>query len=304
MMKVAIESYSGVVPAGARLSILIPSWNNLPYLKLCVNSIRRYSTHPHQIIVHVNDGSDGTLDWVREQQLDHTYSPENVGICFAMNLGRTLVQTDYVAFMNDDMVVCPGWDTALLEEIAALPDKYFFLSATMLEPYPTNSKPVIAPADYGREIEDFDEAKLLREFHQYEKADWCGATRPPNVVHRDVWDLVGGYSVEFSPGFYSDPDFAMKLWQAGVRHFRGIGRSRVYHFVSKSLVRVQPNPGRRQFLKKWGMTSSTFTRLVLQLGKPYEEWTPPNPQDPVLRRAWRKNRFQQLFLPRTLPELQ
>ena len=48
-------------------TILIPSWNNLPYLKLAVDSVRRYSAHAHQIVVHVNDGADGSLAWVREQ---------------------------------------------------------------------------------------------------------------------------------------------------------------------------------------------------------------------------------------------
>ena len=43
-------------------SILIPSWNNLDYLRLCVDSIRKNSAHAHQVIVHVNDGSDGTRD--------------------------------------------------------------------------------------------------------------------------------------------------------------------------------------------------------------------------------------------------
>jgi glycosyltransferase involved in cell wall biosynthesis len=50
-------------------SILIPSWNNLAYLRLCVESIRRHSAERHQVIVHVNDGSDGSLAWVREQGL-------------------------------------------------------------------------------------------------------------------------------------------------------------------------------------------------------------------------------------------
>ncbi len=303
-MPPVLQSFPGTAPADARFSILLPTWNNLPYLKLCVESIRRFSSFPHQIIVHVNDGSDGTLEWVREQQLDYTWSPENVGICLAVNMGRTLVRTDYIVFMNDDMVVCPGWDTALMEEIQALPDRYFFLSATMLEPYPTSSKPVIAPADYGKNLEEFDEARLLREFRQYDKPDWCGATRPPNIVHRDLWDLVGGYSVEFSPGFYSDPDFSMKLWRAGVRHFRGIGRSRVYHFVSKSVSRVKMNPGRHQFLKKWGMSSSTFTRLILRLGDAYDGTPAVDANDPQLRRSLNKNRLQQIFLPLTRPEIE
>ena len=40
-------------------SIIIPSYNNLNYLKICIKSLRRNSKYNHQIIVHVNEGSDG-----------------------------------------------------------------------------------------------------------------------------------------------------------------------------------------------------------------------------------------------------
>lgn len=43
-------------------SIFIPTWNNLPFLKLCVESIEKNSAYPHEILIHVNDGSDGTLE--------------------------------------------------------------------------------------------------------------------------------------------------------------------------------------------------------------------------------------------------
>ena len=71
--------------------------------------------------------------------------------------------------------------------------------------------------------------------------DWYGASWPPNVVSKKYWDLVGGYSEEFSPGMYSDPDFSMKMWNAGVRVFKGVGKSRVYHFMSKSTGKVVKN---------------------------------------------------------------
>ena len=61
-------------------SIIIPTWNNLPFLQLAVDTIRRHSVHAHEILVHVNDGSDGTLAWVRSQGLKHTASPGNIGI--------------------------------------------------------------------------------------------------------------------------------------------------------------------------------------------------------------------------------
>lgn len=64
-------------------SILIPSWNNLAFLKLCVESIRKNSTYQHEILIHINEGTDGTLDWVKQQGLNYTHSEKNIGVCYA-----------------------------------------------------------------------------------------------------------------------------------------------------------------------------------------------------------------------------
>jgi hypothetical protein len=76
-------------------------------------------------------------------------------------------------------------------------------------------------------------------------------------------------SIEFSPGMYSDPDLSMKLWKAGVRHFKGLGNSKVYHFGSKSTKRVRINKGSDQFLMKWGLSSNTFVTEFLKRGENY-----------------------------------
>ncbi len=293
-IKVAAIQAGAPLPE-AKFSILIPTWNNMAFVQLCVAALRRHSSFTHQIILHINDGRDGTLAWARQEGLAYTHTPVNVGICHAVNLARTLVQTDYIVYMNDDMVVCPGWDLALWEEIVALRHPFFFLSATMLEPYPTRSIPVLAPRNYGLTVDTFDEARLLREFDTPERADWSGATRPPNIVHKAVWDLVGGYSVEFSPGSYSDPDFSMKLWQAGLRHFRGIGRSRVYHFVSKTIGRMPMNCGRSQFFRKWGIRPSTLEKHLLRLGEPFSGELPDVPATSSYRRAMLKNKLLALW---------
>ncbi len=251
-------------------SILIPTWNNLPYLKLCIESIRKNSTYNHQILLFVNDGSDGTTEWVKSTGIQHIHSPENAGICWALNSLRPLVETDYILYMNDDMYVCPEWDRVLWEEIERLPDNKFFLSSTLIQPRPFFCKSVIAPADFGQSIETFREDDLLANYRSLPHADWLGATWPPNVVHKDIWDLVGGYSIEFSPGMYSDPDFSAKLWMAGVRLFKGLSDSRVYHFESVSTGRVKKNNGSRQFLAKWGITSASFMRHVLKRGERFD----------------------------------
>ncbi len=250
-----------------KFSIFIPSWNNLEILKVCINSIRKNSHFKHQIIVHINEGSDGTFDWVKQQtDLDYTYSPNNIGICYAMNYMRTVVNTDYILYLNDDMYVCPDWDLHLWNEAQAIGHHYFFLSATMIEA--GNENVVTINKDFGSSIDDFAEKELLETYHTFEKNNWLGSTWPPNLIHRDLWDLVGGYSIEFSPGMYSDPDFSMKLFKAGVRIFRGIGKSRVYHFGSKSTNRVKKNKGYHTFIRKWGTTPSELTRGALKQGQP------------------------------------
>ena len=248
-------------------SVIIPSWNNLALLQLCIRSIRENSAYAHQIIVHVNDGQDGTLDWVREQGITHTASPQNIGICLAVNEAAMHATQDYILYLNDDMYCCPGWDTALVKTLKQLDTDLFMLSGTMIEPRDT-SNPCVIVRDYGSEAENFDEARLLAELPQLKKTDWYGATWPPTLVRRRWWHMVGGYSSEFSPGMSSDNDFSMKLWHAGCRVFLGVGDSLVYHFQCKSTGKVVKNNGGKQFLNKWGMRQSVFDRYYLRRGTP------------------------------------
>ncbi len=253
----------------ARFSILIPTWNNRELLEVCIRSIRKNSHFKHQVILHINEGSDGTLQWAKEQGLDYTYSKSNVGVCLAMNAMRTLVYTDYICYLNDDMYVLPNWDLELWKEVEALPDNYFFLSATTVEGKPSPHPGIVAPFDYGSDAATFKEEKLLNEYQSLPAFDWDGATWPPNLVHKDLWDLVGGYSIEYSPGMYSDPDFSMKLLKVGVTYFKGIRSSMAYHFGSKSTTRIKKNNGRRQFTFKWGITAKAAMLYLLQRGQPF-----------------------------------
>jgi GT2 family glycosyltransferase len=250
-------------------SIIIPTWNNLPYLKLVIESLRRHSRYEHQVIVHINDGKDGSLSWVHEQGIEHTASPANIGICHAVNLAAARARRDYIVYMNDDMYVCPGWDEALVKRIDTMPSDLFLLSGTMIEPVDTGN-PCVVVHDSGREASAFRVDELLAAAPRLRRPDWLGATWPPTLVHRDWWHKIGGYSSELSPGMSSDNDFSMKLWHAGCRVFLGVGDSLIYHFQQKSTGKIVKNDGRKQFLNKWGMTQSTFDRYYLRRGEPAE----------------------------------
>jgi GT2 family glycosyltransferase len=278
-----------------RLSIIVPTWNNLAMLQLCVRSIVQHSEVPFEVVLHVNDGSDGTLDWVRRQGFAYSHTPHNVGICQGMNLAAQVTSGEYLVYMNDDMYVLPGWDRSLYDRVAETADREpSYVSGTMIQGR------LIAPSvilgDYGHDLASFDEPALLRDARagRLTREDWNGATWPPACIHRKWWHLVGGYSIEFSPGFYSDIDFSMKLWQAGCRRYVGVGASLVYHFGEKTTSQVRGprkqnvRNARKLFLKKWGVLPTTFKRYYLRCGQPYS--------GAVAEADWRNSTWERLRL--------
>ena len=161
--------------ASPYFSILIPSWNNLPYLTLCVNSIRQHSVVPFELIVHLNESNDGSKEWVEAQEdIAFSYSQKNVGVCHAMNAMRDLAAADYLLYLNDDMYVLPGWDVALKNEIDSCGTQKFFFSSTMIEPRAQSNCSI--EANFGNSIENFEEEKLIHSYRQFEFHDWQGST--------------------------------------------------------------------------------------------------------------------------------
>ncbi len=160
-------------------SIVILSWNNLPYLRLCVESLRRDSQRQHQILVQVNDGSDGTRDGIAREGIEHTASGVNLGICFTVNLAASRARTDYAMCTNDDMLAAPGWDAALELALARVTmQPMFMLSGTMIEPVDTGNRCVVV-ADCGREPAAFDLERFSATLRAHARAGWLGATWPP-----------------------------------------------------------------------------------------------------------------------------
>ena len=117
-------------------SIIIPSYNNLNYLKLCIKSIINNSKFNHQIIVHVNEGTDGTLEFVKKNNINYTHSQKNIGLCSAVNLASKKSNTNFILYSHDDMYFCPGWDVILKNNVDKLNTNLFYLYSLLL---PTSS---------------------------------------------------------------------------------------------------------------------------------------------------------------------
>ena len=275
-------------------SILIPTWNNLPYLQCLINSIQKNSVYTHEFVIHVNEGNDGTLEWVKQQGFSYTHSQTNVGVCYAFNAAAALASSELLLLTDDDKYYCPGWDKPLLDEVKQLNHIYYCINATAIEHKQTTNPCVIAPYDFGDRIENFDEQKLLQSYQALPCKDWTGGNWYPMLLHKYVWQMIGGLSIEFTPGLGSDPDMMMKLWKSGVRYYKGISTSRVYHFISKSVSRVKKNNGYMQFLQKWGFASSTFFKYYLHLGEPFAGYT-KEPDESSFSNKKLKDRLKRAF---------
>ena len=256
-----------------KFSIIIPTFKNYPYLKLCINSILKNSKYDNEIIVHLNGIDDKSKDFVFEKKLKYTQSEKNLGLCSGVNLAAKKVSNDYIIYSHDDMYFLPNWDFHLLEEIKKINHNNFYLSLTQI----SHSGPVKGSLqhiqfDCGDNIDNFDEKKLLNEFENLKFKELQGSHWAPHVIHKSLWNKIGGFSEEFNPGFASDPDLNMKLWLEGVRIFKGVSKSRLYHFGSvttRKNIKIIRNNGKKTFLLKWKISVEFFVKHYLRRGGEY-----------------------------------
>ena len=253
-------------------SIIIPTFNNLSYLRVCISSIKKNSKFDHEIIPHINQGSDDTEEYLIGEKIKYTKTDYNSGICKGMNMASKKSTTNYILYAHDDFYFCPGWDIILKKEIDNIGHNNFYLSGTMMH----NGQ---IPFNCGDDINCFNEKKFLDNYKDFNYYDFQGSTWAPHVIHKDLWERVGGFSEEFFPGTGSDPDLNMKLWYEGVRIFKGINNFKVYHFGSVVTRKYKNHPtiitesgskGSKIFLLKWGISIKFFKKYFLKSDKLYD----------------------------------
>ena len=257
-----------------KFSIVIPTYENSNYLKLCINSILKNSTFSHQIIVHINGDDENTEKILLEKKITYTKSIENIGLCSGVNIASKKASTNYILYAHDDMYFLPNWDSILYDEVKKINHKNFYLSMTHIS-HMRGVKGDIQHIKYdcGSNINEFDENKLLKNFKNFDFRNLQGSHWAPHLIHIDLWNKIGGFSEEFNPGFASDPDLNMKLWLQNVRIFKGVSMSRVYHFGSlttRKNKKITPNKGKRTFLLKWKFSVEFFNKHYLKRGSIYE----------------------------------
>ncbi|UNK19767.1 glycosyltransferase [Paenibacillus sp. N3/727] len=96
-------------------SIIIPTYNQLHYLKECIESILRYTNEPYELIIIDNASVDGTAEYLKSAQgVRFRINEENLGFAGAVNQGLMMAKGTTLMILNNDSVVTTNWLSNLL----------------------------------------------------------------------------------------------------------------------------------------------------------------------------------------------
>lgn len=260
------------------LSICLCSWNDLPFLKILYAGVKRNTRLSYEFIVHDNGSTDGTEEWLKENNIKYTRSETNEGVA-AVNYAVEQATGDYIVDINADMYPLPGWDTEIWKQVTKFRQEgveKFTISSCLVEPRGANPEYTIK--NHGTNPESFNEEGLMQDFLNnaafWKKVDTTQYSHPISMPKK-LWDEMGGVDFDYPYGLATDHDIAARAYNAGCRNFKMLGRSRVYHFVGQTIRKLpadRPN-AEPLFFDKWGVTVQEF-RNRLGVAKPFKEVDP------------------------------
>lgn len=263
------------------LTFCISTYNNLPYLKIAVDSVRKNSYFKDApFIIHAENCTDGTNDWLQENfekyNLTLIIEPNNEvvrGIGGGMNICAENVKTEYICFLHSDFYVTKNWDKALLDVHEKYPNEKLWVNSHRVEPNMFNnpsSRPgtVIVPLTmFGAYFHNFDSDyfdawadDFIRINGDIEIPKGEGVS---GLVKKSVWDEVGGNDPIFAPASWDDMDLFLRMLQHGVRFIMPTS-SLVWHFGARGSHRLEENNGQSSERQK--------NAEIINTQKWYQKW--------------------------------
>lgn len=206
----------------------------------CLASLRP-GRHALRIFVWDNGSNDGTVDAVREAcptAVTHRH-PTNLGVASGRNAAARLALAEphpptHLLFLDNDMVVEPGFVDALLEPMLANPRVAQTQAKLRLADDPARLndgggcridwlRGTTRPVGFG----EIDRG-------QYDVPGPCVACGGATMVRADVFTRLAGFDTAFDPFGPEDIDFSLRLARAGyvaLYQPRAVAHHKVSHTV-------------------------------------------------------------------------
>lgn len=128
-----------IMAEAKQITVIVVNWNAWPCLFRCLEALRNQSFQDIAIIVVDNGSKDGSVQAVRQQFPEITLLalPENLGFAAANNIAIRMVNTDYIALLNNDAVAHPFWLENLMSAMAGHPEAGFAASLMLYHDAPS-----------------------------------------------------------------------------------------------------------------------------------------------------------------------
>jgi glycosyltransferase involved in cell wall biosynthesis len=232
------------------ISFIIPSRNNLKYLKQAYESIRENQSVEHEICIADDASTDGTMEqvlvWMKRDKnikLHINKGPDRLGHTILYDtLINDYATHDRVMIFHADMILTPNSD----KEVDKYLEKGKVVSLTRIEPplHPDGPEKILM--DFGIEPEEFKRDELLEFVKDLQSKNSDGIKYGPLALNREIsegifapwaimkedWDFIGGHDPIFAPQSKEDSDIFNRFHLAGytfIQTWQGF----VYHMTCR-----------------------------------------------------------------------
>jgi GT2 family glycosyltransferase len=202
--------------ASSRCAVVVIAHDGAAFIEQCLRSLIMGGSGPSDIVLVDNASRDATVDLVRRVHPDIMVirSKDNLGYGHGANLGIEATSLAYVAVLNQDVTVHPGWLRPLVAAMQADPTiglatPSILLSSDTARLNARGGSPhytgITTCRDYGRPAAAYAGSEIVGAV--------SGAAF---VVRRDVFDMVGGFDPLFFM-YLEETDLSLRAALAGYR---------------------------------------------------------------------------------------
>jgi GT2 family glycosyltransferase/glycosyltransferase involved in cell wall biosynthesis len=223
LLKDAVEKLAKVAhragsPSRVDVSIIVPAFNHVAYTLTCLLSVLRQKTrYSFEVIVGDDASSDATQALIESlaAPVVHVRHPENLGFLRNCNACAEHAHGRYLALLNNDTIVLPGWLDELIDLFEADPSIGLVGSKLLFENGRLQEAGGIVWKDgsawnYGRNSDP-----QLPMFNYVKDVDYCSGTSI--ATRTNLWRQLDGFDERFAPAYYEDTDLAFRIRQTGFR---------------------------------------------------------------------------------------
>ncbi len=251
-----------MVAAAPAVTVIVLVTSELTSLARCLRSVHEFTSADaaYEVIIVANGTDAARLQAIRQRDdLTLIHSPVNLGFAGGCNLATRFARGARLVFLNDDVVVTPGWLEGLTgamdedERVAVVGSKVLMPDGRLQE---AGSVLWNDGSTSGVGRGDDPDAVPYQRRRPVDYVSFCSA-----MVRRTAWDNAGGFDERYFPAYYEDADLCLSLQARGwaviyeptsvVHHEQGGSASRDYRdFLSRR--------NQRAFADKWAAVLSQY----------------------------------------------